>query len=97
MTEGRVTEEQNPGAEGELALRPGRPSMFRGHLHDKERYEAAFADGWYLTGDLVRRDADGWSWFVGRADDVIKSAGHLIGPFEVDREGRGGGLTGGVG
>ena len=39
-----------------------------------------FAGGWYLTGDLARRDADGYFWFVGRADDVIKSAGHLIGP-----------------
>ncbi|HET9172746.1 MAG TPA: acetate--CoA ligase [Actinospica sp.] len=73
-----------PGAEGELALRPGWPSMFRGYLHDKTRYEACFADGWYLTGDLVSRDADGWFWFVGRGDDVIKSAGHLIGPFEVE-------------
>ena len=43
-----------------------------------------FAGGWYLTGDVARRDADGWLWFVGRADDVIKSAGHLIGPFEVE-------------
>jgi acetyl-CoA synthetase len=58
--------------------------MFRGYLHDEPRTAAAFADGWYLTGDLVRRDADGWYWFVGRADDVIKSAGHLIGPFEVE-------------
>jgi acetyl-CoA synthetase len=74
-----------PGAEGELALRPGWPSMFRGYLHDDERYRRAFAGGWYLTGDLVRRDDDGWLWFVGRADDVIKTAGHLIGPFEVER------------
>ncbi|MXM64668.1 acetate--CoA ligase [Streptomyces sp. HUCO-GS316] len=84
VTDGRVTEVDSPDVEGELALRPGWPSMFRGYLHDKERYEASFADGWYLTGDLVRRDADGWYWFVGRADDVIKSAGHLIGPFEVE-------------
>ncbi|MGV9625785.1 acetate--CoA ligase [Streptomyces sp. NPDC003487] len=84
VIDGRVTHEDVPGIEGELALRPGWPSMFRGYLHDKERYDAAFADGWYLTGDLVRRDADGWYWFVGRADDVIKSAGHLIGPFEVE-------------
>ena len=40
--------------------------------------------GWYLTGDLAMRDAEGYYWFVGRADDVIKSAGHLIGPFEVE-------------
>ncbi|MYW49687.1 acetate--CoA ligase [Streptomyces sp. SID161] len=79
-----VTVVEEPGVEGELALRPGWPSMFRGYLHDEPRGAAAFADGWYLTGDLVRRDADGWYWFVGRADDVIKSAGHLIGPFEVE-------------
>lgn len=84
VTDGRVREVETPGVEGELALRPGWPSMFRGYLHDKERYEAAFADGWYLTGDLARRDEDGWYWFVGRADDVIKSAGHLVGPFEVE-------------
>ncbi|MFE0513005.1 acetate--CoA ligase [Streptomyces sp. NPDC058964] len=83
-TDGRVTVLEQPGAEGELALRPCWPSMFRGYLHDEPRTAAAFADGWYLTGDLVRRDADGWYWFVGRADDVIKSAGHLIGPFEVE-------------
>jgi acetyl-CoA synthetase len=69
---------------GELALRPGWPSMFRAYLHEEERYRKCFADGWYLTGDLARQDADGYFWFVGRADDVIKSAGHLIGPFEVE-------------
>ncbi|MBR7827140.1 acetate--CoA ligase [Actinospica sp. MGRD01-02] len=81
--QGRVTV-LDAGAEGELALRPGWPSMFRGYLHDDARYAACFADGWYLTGDLVSRDRDGWFWFVGRGDDVIKSAGHLIGPFEVE-------------
>jgi acetyl-CoA synthetase len=84
VTDGHVWVLAHPGAEGELALRPGWPSMFRGYLHDTHRYEACFTDGWYLTGDLVRRDAGGWFWFVGRADDVIKSAGHLIGPFEVE-------------
>ncbi|GAA0594874.1 acetate--CoA ligase [Kutzneria viridogrisea] len=69
---------------GEIALRPGWPSLFRAYLHDERRYAKAFADGWYLSGDLARRDADGYYWFVGRADDVIKSAGHLIGPFEVE-------------
>ncbi len=73
-----------PGVDGELALRPGWPSMFRGYLGDEERYRSCFAGGWYLTGDLARRDADGYFWFVGRKDDVIKSAGHLIGPFEVE-------------
>jgi acetyl-CoA synthetase len=72
------------GVVGELALRPGWPSMFRGYLGEEERYRRAFAGGWYLTGDLATVDADGYFWFVGRADDVIKSAGHLIGPFEVE-------------
>jgi acetyl-CoA synthetase len=58
--------------------------MFRDYLNAHERYEQCFADGWYLTGDLARRDRDGYFWFVGRGDDVIKSAGHLIGPFEVE-------------
>jgi acetyl-CoA synthetase len=70
--------------EGELALRAGWPSMFRGYLDQDERYRKCFAQGWYFTGDLAKRDADGYYWFVGRADDVIKSAGHLIGPFEVE-------------
>jgi acetyl-CoA synthetase len=58
--------------------------MFRGYADEDARYRACFAGGWYLTGDLARRDADGYIWFVGRGDDVIKSAGHLIGPFEVE-------------
>ncbi|WP_327418544.1 acetate--CoA ligase [Streptomyces sp. NBC_01233] len=84
VTEGRVRVITRAGVEGELALRPGWPSMFRGYLNEEARYRACFADGWYLTGDLAKRDEDGWFWFVGRADDVIKSAGHLIGPFEVE-------------
>jgi len=75
---------QDFDVEGELALREGWPSMFRGYLGQEERYRKCFAGGWYLTGDLAKRDADGYYWFVGRADDVIKSAGHLIGPFEVE-------------
>jgi acetyl-CoA synthetase len=72
------------GVDGELALRAGWPSMFRGYLNEEERYRRCFAGGWYLTGDLVRRDADGYFWFLGRADDVIKTSGHLVGPFEVE-------------
>jgi acetyl-CoA synthetase len=75
---------ETPDTEGELALKAGWPSMFRGYLHEDERYRKCFRDGWYLTGDLAKRDGDGYYWFVGRADDVIKSAGHLIGPFEVE-------------
>ena len=73
-----------PDMDGELALRAGWPSMFRGYLNQEERYRKCFAGDLYLSGDLAKRDADGYFWFVGRADDVIKSAGHLIGPFEVE-------------
>jgi len=81
---GTVREIVAPMAMGELALRPGWPSMMRAYLNEDERYRKCFAGGWYLTGDLAMRDAEGYYWFVGRADDVIKSAGHLIGPFEVE-------------
>ncbi|MFD5810441.1 acetate--CoA ligase [Rhodococcus aetherivorans] len=82
--DGTVHEVTAADTEGELALRAGWPSMFRGYLNQDERYRKCFAGDLYLTGDLARRDADGYFWFVGRADDVIKSAGHLIGPFEVE-------------
>jgi acetyl-CoA synthetase len=85
----RKTEEgieliDQPGETGELVLKKGWPSMFRGYLHQQEKYRNSFAGDWYLTGDLARRDADGYFWFIGRNDDVIKSSGHLIGPFEVE-------------
>ena len=84
VAEDRVEVIEAPGVQGELALRPGWPSMFRGYWREPERYRKCFAGGYYLTGDLVRRDADGYVWFVGRTDDVIKTSGHLVGPFEVE-------------
>lgn len=81
---GRVEVIAEEGVQGELALRPGWPSMFRAYWNDPERYRKCFAGGWYLTGDLARCDRDGYFWFVGRKDDVIKTSGHLIGPFEVE-------------
>jgi acetyl-CoA synthetase len=82
--DGKVGLVETADTEGELALKRGWPSMLRGYLHNEERYKKCFAGEWYLSGDLAKRDADGYFWFVGRADDVIKSAGHLIGPFEVE-------------
>jgi acetyl-CoA synthetase len=84
LADGAIREIAEPMVMGELALRPGWPSMMRGYLNENERYRKCFAGGWYLTGDLAMRDDEGYYWFVGRADDVIKSAGHLIGPFEVE-------------
>jgi len=75
---------EEPDVQGELALRPGWPSMFRGYWGEPERYQKCFRGGFYLTGDLAKRDRDGYFWFVGRADDVIKTSGHLVGPFEVE-------------
>jgi acetyl-CoA synthetase len=82
--DGSVTPIDQPMTQGELALKSGWPSMMRGYLHEDERYRKCFVGPWYLTGDLAMRDEEGYYWFVGRADDVIKSSGHLIGPFEVE-------------
>jgi acetyl-CoA synthetase len=82
--DGRVEEILEPGVQGELALRPGWPSMFRGYWDEPERYNKCFIGGFYLTGDLAKRGKDDYFWFVGRTDDVIKTSGHLIGPFEVE-------------
>jgi acetyl-CoA synthetase len=84
LEDGTLREITKPMAMGELALRPGWPSMMRAYLNEEQRYRKCFKGGWYLTGDLAMRDDEGYFWFVGRADDVIKSAGHLIGPFEVE-------------
>jgi acetyl-CoA synthetase len=77
-------QEMPPGEEGHLALRPPWPSMFRTYWGRQDLYESRFINGWYITGDRARMDEDGYFWFVGRADDVINTAGHLVGPFEVE-------------
>jgi acetyl-CoA synthetase len=82
--DGRIEEIAESDVQGELALRPGWPSMFRAYWNEPERYKKSFAGGFYLTGDLAKRDRDGYFWFVGRKDDVIKTSGHLVGPFEVE-------------
>ena len=73
-----------PGEEGNLAVKPVWPWIFRTYWRREEMYNSKFSNGWYITGDRARRDADGYFWFVGRADDVINTAGHLVGPFEVE-------------
>jgi acetyl-CoA synthetase len=73
-----------PGKEGQLAIKPGWPSMFRTYWNNPELYQSRFQNGWYITGDNAYTDDDGYFWFVGRADDVINTAGHLVGPFEVE-------------
>jgi acetyl-CoA synthetase len=73
-----------PGEEGTLAIKPGWPSMMKEIWKNKSKYAEYFKNGWYVSGDRVKMDTDGYFWFIGRADDVIKTAGHRIGPFEVE-------------
>jgi len=73
-----------PNQQGHLVLKKGWPSMFCSYLHEEERYTKCFRGDWYITGDLAKKDEDGYYWFVGRADDIIKTSGHMVGPFEVE-------------
>lgn len=84
ITEKEITIINEPDKQGHLVLKKGWPSMFRTYLHEEERYEKCFRGDWYITGDLAKRDADGYFWFIGRADDIIKTSGHMVGPFEVE-------------
>ncbi len=75
------------GREGQIVIRTAlrKPiGMFVGYYREPERTEQVWHDGIYYTGDMAWRDKDGYYWFVGRADDLIKSAGYRIGPFEVE-------------
>ena len=72
------------GQEGNLAVQPGWPSMFRTYWEKEELYQSCFKNGWYITGDKARKDDEGYFYFMSRADDVINTAGHLVGPFEVE-------------
>lgn len=72
------------GEQGNLCLKVGWPSMFVTYLNNESAYNSKFRDGYYYTGDTARRDSDGYYWFMGRSDDVINTAGHLISPFEVE-------------
>ncbi|GFO60969.1 acetate--CoA ligase [Geomonas silvestris] len=72
------------GAQGNLCFKPGWPSMFVEYLNNPAAYRSKFQNGWYYTGDTARRDEQGYYWFMGRSDDVINTAGHLISPFEVE-------------
>jgi acetyl-CoA synthetase len=72
------------GIVGLIAIKPGWPSMFRTYWKNEETYKSKFRNGWYLCGDRASIDEEGYYWFVGRDDDVINTAGHLVGPFEIE-------------
>ncbi len=80
-------QEVEAGLEGDIAvrIRPERPvGLFQGYLEDDAANASAFRGDWYVTGDRAVKDADGYFYFVGRRDDVIKTSGYRVGPFEVE-------------
>jgi acetyl-CoA synthetase len=72
------------GTVGLIGLKPGWPSMFRAYWNNQQTYDGKFKNGWYISGDRSSIDSEGYFWFVGRDDDVINTAGHLVGPFEIE-------------
>jgi acetyl-CoA synthetase len=72
------------GKEGNLAIKPGWPSQMKTIWRRPKKYQSYFKSGWYITGDRAWQDKDDYFWFVGRADDVIKTSGERVGPFEVE-------------
>lgn len=77
-------EKAQDGQPSNLCLRRNWPSLFVEYLNNKQAYEKKFKNDYYYSGDLAFRDKDGYYWFAGRKDDVINTAGHLVGPFEVE-------------
>src|SRR5690606_8541611 len=73
-----------PNQMGNLAIWAGWPAMMRAIWNNQSKYESYFINGWYVSGDRAYRDEDGYFWFQGRLDDVINTAGELVGPFEVE-------------
>ncbi|MFB3854900.1 MAG: acetate--CoA ligase [Vicinamibacterales bacterium] len=88
--EGAVVDEKTgvpitePGRVGLIAIRPPWPSMMRTYWNNSATYYKKFLNGWYICGDRASLDTDGYFWFTGRDDDVINTAGHLVGPFEIE-------------
>lgn len=76
--------ELGPNKEGNLAIKPGWPSMMQKIWRRPKKYDSYFKHGWYISGDRAFKDKDGYFWFIGRADDVIKTSGERVGPFEVE-------------
>lgn len=72
------------GHEGNLALKPNFPSLMKSIWRRPNKYASYFSKGWYISGDKAWKDKDGYFWFIGRADDVIKTSGERVGPFEVE-------------
>ena len=81
VTHEEIREPHRPGL---LAFKPDWPALMRTYWQNPEAFDAKFSNGWYTPGDQAHRDEEGYYWFVGRDDDVINTAGHLVSPFEVE-------------
>jgi acetyl-CoA synthetase len=86
ISDGEINIVTQPNVKGFLVLKKNIPSMFIQYLGDNELYTNAFRDGWYITGDLAKKDEDGYYWYIGREEDIIKTSGHMIGPLEVESQ-----------
>jgi acetyl-CoA synthetase len=75
---------RDAGKVGLIAFKPGWPAMMRAYWNNEAKYREKFINGWYLSGDKAFIDDEGYFWFIGRDDDVINTAGHLVSPFEVE-------------
>jgi len=75
---------QPVNTEGNIALKPKWPSMMKNIWRRPQKYDSYFVNNWYISGDKGMKDKDGYFWFIGRADDVIKTSGERVGPFEVE-------------
>lgn len=87
LTAGIVDDEGHEvksNTEGNIAIRPKWPSMMRAIWRRPQKFKSYFMNGWYMSGDRGWKDPDGYFWFIGRADDVIKTSGERVGPFEVE-------------
>ncbi|MCJ7696548.1 MAG: AMP-binding protein, partial [Anaerolineaceae bacterium] len=72
------------GEQGHLCVVPGWKSMYRTYFRRESAYQEKFRDNLYVTGDLAKKDEQGYIWYISRSDDVINTGGHLVGPFEVE-------------
>lgn len=73
-----------PGKSGLIAFKPDWPARMRTYWNNEETFKGKFKNGWYLSGDRATMDSDGYFWFLGRNDDIINTAGHLVSPFEIE-------------
>jgi acetyl-CoA synthetase len=86
ISDGEINIVKQPNVKGYLVLKKNIPSMFTQYLGDNDLFTNAFRDGWYITGDIAKKDENGYYWYIGREEDIIKTAGHMVGPLEVEGE-----------